>query len=62
MTKIMGKGILKPNPHLCNNAEEDLTKVKAELDRPKVGRKARQDGTADTVAPSFPETGGLKYA
>ena len=20
MTKIMGKGILKPNPHLCNNA------------------------------------------
>ena len=42
--------------------EEDLTKVKAELDRPKVGRKARQDGTAEASAPSFPETGGLKYS
>ena len=42
--------------------EENLTKVKAEQDRPKVGRKARQDGTAETVAPSFPETGGLKYS
>ena len=42
--------------------EEDLTKVKAELDRPKVGRKARQEGTSETVAPSFPETGGLKYS
>ena len=29
-------------------AKKDLTKVKAELDRPKVGRKARQDGTAET--------------
>ena len=42
--------------------EEDLTKVKAELDRPKVGRKARQDGTAEASVPSFPETGGLKYS
>ena len=24
MTKIMGKGNLKPNPHLCNNAALNL--------------------------------------
>jgi hypothetical protein len=35
---------------------EDLTKVKAELDRP----KARQDGTAETPVLSFPEFGSVK--
>jgi hypothetical protein len=38
-------------------AEEDLTKVKAEQDRPKVGRKARQNGTAETPALAFPSSG-----
>lgn len=38
----------------------DLTKVKAEQDRPKVGRKARRDGTAETVALVFPTSGSVK--
>lgn len=42
--------------------EEDLAKVKAEQDRPKVGRKARRDGTAETHAPAFPEHGSVKDA
>jgi hypothetical protein len=43
-------------------AKEDLTKVKAELDRPKVGRKARRDGTAETPALAFPDSGSVKDA
>jgi hypothetical protein len=39
---------------------EDLTKVKAEHDRPKVGRKARQDGTAETPVLAFPSSGSIK--
>lgn len=37
--------------------KEDLGKVKAELERPKVGRKARQSNTAETPVASFPNTG-----
>jgi hypothetical protein len=40
--------------------KEDLTKVKAELDRPKVGRKARRDGTAETPVTAFPASGSVK--
>ena len=40
--------------------KEDLTKVKTEHDRPKAGRKARQEGTAEAPALSFPATGTLK--
>jgi hypothetical protein len=40
--------------------KENLTKVKAEIDRPKVGRKARQDGTAETPALAFPPSGSVK--
>jgi hypothetical protein len=40
--------------------KEDLTKVKAEHDRPKVGRKARQNGTAETPVLSFPSSGSIK--
>jgi hypothetical protein len=42
--------------------KEDLTKVKAELDRPKVGRKARRNGTAENPALTFPEHGSVKDA
>ena len=38
----------------------DPTEAKRELDRPKVGRKARQAGTAETPALSFPPTGSVK--
>lgn len=41
--------------------KDDLTKVKAELDRPKVGRKARQDGTAEMSVLTFPASGSVKY-
>ena len=40
--------------------KEDLDKVKSELDRSKVGRKARRDGTAETPALIFPEFGSVK--
>jgi hypothetical protein len=40
--------------------KEDLTKVKAELDRPKVGREARQDGTAEMPVTAFPDFGSVK--
>lgn len=42
--------------------KEDLTKVKAEHDRPKVGRMARQNGTAETPVLSFPSSGSVKDA
>jgi hypothetical protein len=40
--------------------KEDLTKVKAEHDRPKVGRKARMNGTAETPVLAFPASGSIK--
>lgn len=40
--------------------KEDLTKVKAEHDRSKVGRKVRQDGTAETPVLAFPASGSIK--
>jgi len=43
-------------------ARRDLEPVKRELGRPKVGRKARRDGTAETPVPSFPSTGGISFS
>ena len=40
--------------------KEDLAKVKDELDRPKVGRKARRDGTVENVAITFPVSGTIR--
>lgn len=42
------------------DVKEDLTKVRAELDRPKVGRKSRRDGTAETPALAFPDSGTIR--
>jgi hypothetical protein len=39
--------------------KEDLAKVRAEQDRPKVGRKARQDGSAEIPILSFPASGSV---
>ena len=36
--------------------------AKRELDQPKIGRKARRDGTAETMALAFPASGSVKYA
>ena len=38
------------------------TDAKQELARPKVGRKARRDGTAETPPAVFPETGSITYS
>lgn len=35
--------------------------AKRELDRSKVGRKARQDGTAETPVRAFPASGGIEF-
>jgi hypothetical protein len=40
--------------------KEDLTKVKAEHDRSKVGRKARRNGTAENTVTVFPPSGSVK--
>jgi len=40
--------------------KEDLAKVRAEQDRPKVGRKARQNGTSEESVLSFPTSGSVK--
>lgn len=40
--------------------KDDLPKVKAELERPKVGRKARQEGTAEMFAVTFPDSGSVR--
>jgi len=40
--------------------ETDPTETKRELDRPKVGRKARKTGTAETPVLTFPEFGSVK--
>lgn len=40
--------------------KEDLAKVRAEQDRPKVGRKARRDGSAEMPALAFPASGSVK--
>jgi hypothetical protein len=38
----------------------DPTRAKNELDRPKAGRKARRDGTAETPVTAFPDFGSVK--
>ena len=42
--------------------KENLTKVRAEQDRPKFGRKVRRNGTAETLALVFPGHGSVKAA
>lgn len=39
----------------------DPKPVKRELDRPKVGRKSRRDGTAEIPAAAFPEAGSIRW-
>ncbi|WIA59376.1 replication initiation protein (plasmid) [Sphingobium sp. WTD-1] len=41
---------------------EGKQQARRELDRPKVGRKARRDGTADAPPLAFPASGSIKYA
>lgn len=40
----------------------DLSETKAELGRPKVGRKARREGSAEKPVEAFPPTGGIRYS
>lgn len=42
--------------------KDDPSAAKCELSASKIGRKARRDGTAETVASEFPETGGIAYS
>ncbi|NJM84412.1 MAG: replication initiation protein [Tabrizicola sp.] len=39
----------------------DATPAKRELDRPKAGRKARRDGSAETVTAGFPASGSIEF-
>lgn len=41
---------------------EQKREAKRELDRPKIGRKARRDGTAAISITVFPETGSIAYS
>jgi hypothetical protein len=40
---------------------EQKQDTKRELDRPKVGRKARQNGTAEIPVQAFPSSGGIEF-
>lgn len=42
--------------------KDDPAPAKRELQGHSTGRKARRNGTAETVAPAFPETGGISYS
>ena len=42
--------------------KDDPTPAKSELQGHSAGRKARRDGSAETVAEPFPATGGLTYS
>lgn len=42
--------------------KDDPAPAKRELDRPKAGRKARRDGSTETVAAVFPASGGISYS
>ena len=42
--------------------KDDPSAAKRELAGSKVGREARRDGSAETVAVSFPEAGGITYS
>lgn len=42
--------------------KEDPRTAKRELAGSKIGRKARRNGTSETVAAVFPETGGIAYS
>lgn len=42
--------------------QDEKRATKREMDRPKVGRKARRDGTAETLALAFPESGTIRDA
>lgn len=42
--------------------QDQKSEAKRELDRPRVGRKARRDGTAEAPALVFPESGTIRYA
>ncbi len=41
--------------------KDDPAAAKRELDRPKAGRKARRDGTAEAPAMAFPASGGIAF-
>jgi Initiator Replication protein len=41
--------------------QESKQEAKRELDRPKVGRAARRDGTAETPVVAFPASGSVKF-
>jgi hypothetical protein len=40
----------------------DLSETKAELGRPRIGRKARREGSAENPLEPFPITGGIRYS
>lgn len=42
--------------------QEAKKEARRELDSSKVGRKARRDGTAESLVQAFPETGGITYS
>lgn len=42
--------------------KDDPTSAKREIQGHSIGRKARRDGSAETVPPAFPATGGISYS
>lgn len=60
--KKIGRTIASVEISWAMKGDEAKSEVAREIDRPKIGRKARRDGTAEAIPATFPETGGIAYS
>lgn len=60
--KKIGRTIASVEISWAMKGDEAKSEVAREIDRPKIGRKARRDGTAEAIPATFPETGGITYS
>lgn len=61
-TKKIGRTVTSITISWNEKPHKGKQDAKRELDRSKVGRKARRDGTAEISATAFPETGSIAYS
>ena len=61
-TNKIGRSVVSVTISWQEKPLDQKHEAKRELDQPKIGRKARQDGTVETMALAFPSSGSVKYA
>jgi hypothetical protein len=62
ITNKIGRSVASVTITWEQKKQSQKCEAKRELNRPKVGRKARRDGTAEIPAPAFPESGTIRDA